>query len=95
MKLIRYLVYFTVSMLNWWSTSIITGRFLPSTFTFSLTVTVKSRPSTLFKMPLTAQLSAVFDPHTIGMVYLDSDFVIRADVQVYEEVFLVLKPLFY
>ena len=40
-----------------------------------------------------AQVLTVVYPHTIGMVYFNHDFVIRADLQVHQKVLLTFQPL--
>ena len=42
-----------------------------------------------------AQLHTVLYPHTVGMVYLHHDLIIRADFNIHKKIVLVLQPLFY
>ena len=46
-------------------------------------------------LDIAAQLNAVLYPHAVGMVLLYHDAVIWANLNVYQEIVLVLEPLFY
>ena len=56
---------------------------------------VKGRPTTQSRFDVTAQVGTVFNPHTVLMVNLHHDAVVRTDVDVNKKILFAFKPFLY